>query len=78
MPGHISMKNIDIFLGDVMLRITSKQKKSSKILDLAHEIDYLSTENKFTLIDGVVNAVLKKKDQNIKWQTLLIEDVSME
>ena len=67
MPGHISMKNIDIFLGDVMLRITSKQKKSSKILDLAHEIDYLSTENKFTLIDGVVNAVLKKKDQNIKW-----------
>lgn len=44
-----------------MLRITSKQKKSSKVLDLAHEISYLSPENKFMMVDGVINVTLKKQ-----------------
>lgn len=78
MPGHTSIKNIEIFLSDVMLKITSKQKKTSKILDLAHEVDYLSSENKFTMIEGVINVSLKKKEANMEWESLLLEGVSME
>lgn len=78
MPGHTSMKNIQVFLSDVMLRITSKQKKSSKVLDLAHEISYLSPENKFMMVDGVINVTLKKQQFALNWENLTIQGVSME
>lgn len=42
MPGHTTMKNLEIFLSDVLLRITSKVKKSVETLDLSHEVDFLS------------------------------------
>lgn len=66
MPGHTSIKNVQIFLADLILRITSKQKKSSQVLDLYKEVDYLSQQNKFVLMDGVLNATLKKKNGE-KW-----------
>lgn len=34
MPGHTTIKNIQIYLSDLILRITSKQKKSAETLDL--------------------------------------------
>jgi hypothetical protein len=34
MPGHTTIKNIEIYLSDLILRITSKQKKSAETLDL--------------------------------------------
>lgn len=46
-------------------------------MDLAKEIDYLSAENKFVLIDGVVNATLKKKVAGEKWTSLVVEDISL-
>jgi hypothetical protein len=55
-----------------LLRITSKQKKTSHILDFSREIDYLSSENKFTMIDGNVIATLKKKNVGENWETLLV------
>ena len=64
MPGHLAIKNVEIFLADVVLRITSKIKKSVETLDLLHEVDYLSPENKFVMLDSTVNATLKKKVPN--------------
>lgn len=29
MPGHTTIKNLEIYLSDLILRITSKQKKSA-------------------------------------------------
>lgn len=34
MPGHTSIKNLEIYLSDLILRITSKQKKSADTLDM--------------------------------------------
>jgi HSP20 family molecular chaperone IbpA len=64
MPGHTTIKNIEIYLSDLILRITSKQKKSAETLDLLKEVEYLSPENKFVLSDGIVSATLKKKIPN--------------
>lgn len=64
MPGHTTIKNIQIYLSDLILRITSKQKKSAETLDLLKQVEYLSPENKFVLSDGVVSATLKKKIPN--------------
>ena len=58
-------------MSDLVLRITSKQKKTSHILDFNQEIDYLSPENKFTLIDGKIIANLKKKNANEEWEKLV-------
>ena len=52
MPSHTSLKKVDIFLSDLILRVTSLEKKSTHFLDLAYEVDYKSGENKFTLSDG--------------------------
>ena len=78
MPDHKSMKNVDIFLSDLFLRITSKQKKTSQVLDFCQEVDYLSAENKFVLVDGKIIATLKKKNVDEKWEKLLVEDLSHE
>ena len=66
MTGHTSIKNVEVYLSDLVLRITSKVKKYVETLDFCQEVDYLSSDNKFTMIDGVVNAVVKKKSGE-KW-----------
>ena len=76
MTGHTSIKNVEIYLSDFILRITSKVKKYVETLDFCQEVDYLSSDNKFTMIDGVVNAVVKKKNGE-KWDTLLLEGISL-
>ena len=78
MPDHKSMKNVEIYLSDLFLRITSKQKKTSQVLDFNQEIDYLSAENKFVMMDGKVIATLKKKNVDENWEHLLVEDLSHE
>ena len=72
MPSHTSLKKLEIFLSDFILRVTSLEKKSTHFIDLINEIDYKSAENKFTLTDGEMHATLKKKDVNIQWEKLII------
>jgi hypothetical protein len=36
MPLHTSLKKVDIYLSDLILRVTSLEKKSTHFLDLAH------------------------------------------
>lgn len=76
MPGHTSIKHLEIFASDLIVRVTSKVKKSTETLDLLHEIDYLSSDNKFVLIDSILNATLKKVDPQM-WPNLTIEDISL-
>ena len=78
MPDHKSMKNVQFFLSDLILKVTSKQKKTSQIIDFSHEVDYLSPENKFTLIDGKIIATIKKKDIGQQWEGLVVEDLARE
>jgi hypothetical protein len=62
MPSHTSLKKVEIFLSDLILRVTSLEKKQTHFLDLAEEIDYRSPENKFILSNGLLHATLKKSN----------------
>lgn len=60
LPAHSSLKKVDIFLSDLILRVTSREKNQTQSLDLAQEIDCHSPDNKFILSDGRLHATLKK------------------
>ncbi len=65
LPSHTSLKKVDIFLSDVILRVTSLDKKQTHFIDLAEEIDYRSPENKFILTNGLLHATIKKAKPDV-------------
>lgn len=65
LPSHTSLKKVDIFLSDLILRVTSLEKKQTHFIDLAEEIDYRSPDNKFILTDGLLHATLKKATPDV-------------
>jgi len=42
---NVSMKKIDIFLSDLVLKINVNEIKMIKVIDLKHEVQFDSTEN---------------------------------
>lgn len=46
----MSLKKIDIYMSDLVLKINVNEIKYVKILDLKHEIDFESTENHVNII----------------------------
>jgi hypothetical protein len=60
LPAHSSLKKVDIFLSDLILRVTSLEKKQTHSLDLLHQVDFRSPENKFVITDGLLHATLRK------------------
>lgn len=65
LPSHTSLKKVDIFLSDLILRVTSLEKKQTHFIDLAEEIDYRSPDNKFIVTDGLLHATLKKATPDV-------------
>ena len=78
LPAHTSLKKVDIFLSDLILKVNSLEKNQVHFLDLAHEVDFKSPENKFVLINGLLHATLKKTEADLEWQNLLVEDLLLE
>jgi hypothetical protein len=76
LPAHTSLKKVEIFLSDLILRVTSTEKKQTHFLDLLHEVDYRSPDNKFVLANGLLHATLRKVDDQ-HWPALLVEDISL-
>jgi len=60
LASHTTMNKIDIYLSDLILRVTSLEKKQTHFLDFAQEIDYCSPENKFVISNEHLHATLKK------------------
>jgi hypothetical protein len=60
LPAHTSLKKVDIFLSDLILKVNSLEKNQVHFLDLLHEVDFRSPENKFVLSNGLLHATLKK------------------
>lgn len=60
LPAHTSLKKVEIYLADLILRVTSLEKKQTHFLDLFKEIEYRSPENKFVLSNGHLHATLRK------------------
>jgi hypothetical protein len=76
LPAHTSLKKVDIFLSDLILRVTSTEKKQTHFLDLLREVEYRSPDNKFVLTNGLLHATLRKVTEE-QWPALLLEDVSL-
>ena len=79
-PAHISLKKMEIYLSDVILRVTTLEKKQTHFIDLWGEIDYESHENKFVVETGLLRATLKKKlegEEGKEWPCLVWEDGSL-
>ena len=72
LPSHTSLKNVEIYLSDLILKVNSKEKKQVITLDLAQPIDYRSPENKFKLTNGLLHATLKKVNPDEEWNILLV------
>ena len=60
LPAHTSLKKVQIYLSDLIFRVTSQENKQTQSLDLVTEIDYISPDNKFILTNGLLHATLKK------------------
>ena len=41
-PAHTNSKKLDIFLSDLILRVTSLEKKQTQFIDLWGKVDYQS------------------------------------
>lgn len=65
LPSYTSLKKVDIFLSDLILRVTSLEKKNTHFLDLAEGIDFVSSESKFILNNGLLHATLKKATPDV-------------
>lgn len=76
LPSHTSLKKVDIFLSDLILRVTSTEKKQTHFLDLLKDVEYRSPDNKFVLTNGLLHATLRKVAEE-QWPTLLLEDISL-
>lgn len=76
LPAHTSLKKVEIYLSDLILRVTSLEKKQTHFLDLLKEIEYRSPDNKFVLSNGHLHATLRKVADE-EWPALLVEDISL-
>jgi hypothetical protein len=57
---NVTLKNIDVFYSDLVLKVNCQSIKYIAILDFLHPIDYLSSKNKFQLLDGRLEVFLIK------------------
>ena len=77
--GVNSMKNIDLYLSDLVFRINISEKKIVKVLDFQHEVDYLSKDNKFafTSENKLECSIIKKEGKKV-WDQLLVIGLNKE
>lgn len=59
--ANTSIKKIEFFLSDVVLRVTSLEKKTTHVFDLFEAINYKSKENKNVYVNGVLEITLLKE-----------------
>ena len=76
-PAHTTSKKLDIYVADLIFKVTSLEKKQTQIIDLWGKVDYRSHENKFVVETGLLRATLKKAEADQEWPSLAIEDISL-
>ena len=67
---NVLMKSIDVFISDLLLKISAQTIKYFAAVDFLHEVDYRNNKNKTQLIDSRLEIVLSKKVQGVHWNTL--------
>ena len=75
--GPTSLRKIDVFLSDLVVKVNIQEKKFLKTLDLHAEIDYLHNEN-LTMYDrGTLELFLIKKEP-ATWPDILTKNLTKE
>ncbi|KAL4480776.1 hypothetical protein ABPG72_001645 [Tetrahymena utriculariae] len=74
----ITMKKIDIFISDLVLKINIIEKKWVRVLDLKHEIDFQGQENNVVYANEVLEIILVKKEEKKHWEDLIEDDLDKE
>ena len=72
-----SLKKIDVYLADLLLKINVQEKNFVKVYDLRHEVDYQSKENSTVYVDEHLEVHLMKKEAKL-WDDLLENSLSKE
>lgn len=75
--GATSLKKIDVFLSDLVIKVNVQDSNFLKIIDLHAEIDYLNNENLTLYERGTLELYLIKKEPGV-WPDLAVKNISKE
>lgn len=75
--SSVSLKKIDVYMTDLVLKINVKENNFIKIFDFESEVDYRNRENKITYNNGVLELLIKKQ-QPKTWNSLVAQGLSKE
>lgn len=69
---NTSMKKVDIYLSDLVLRVTSLERRATHFFDLYDNINYRSKDNRNIYAGGVLEITLAKEVEAM-WPSLLAD-----
>lgn len=72
------MKKIDLFVSDVVMKINITEKRWVRIIDLKHEVQFLSKETTVVYANDFLEITLLKEDQSIHWEDLVEDSLDKE
>lgn len=72
------MKKIDLFVSDVVVKINITEKKWVRVIDLKHEVLFLSKETSVIYANEILEVTLLKEDQSIQWEDLVEDQLDKE
>lgn len=73
---NVLMKNVDVFIGDVLLKVNAQVIKFFLAIDFLHEVDHKSGKNKVQLLDDRLEVLLYKKVPGKSWATLEVQGLT--
>lgn len=66
------MKNVDVFVSDVLLKVNAQVIKFFVAVDFLYEVDHKNPKNKFQLLDDRLEVLVHKKVPGRSWSSLEI------
>ena len=67
---NVLLKNIDIFISDLLLKINAQSIKYFAAIDFLHEVEHKNSKNRIQLLDSRLEIMVMKKVQGAHWNTL--------
>ena len=67
---NVSMKNIEVLITDLLLKVHARTIKYFAAIDFLHEVDFKSGKNRTQLLDNRLEVMLTKANPGQKWASL--------
>lgn len=68
--SNVSMKNIEVLITDLLLKVHAQSIKYFAAVDFLHEVDYKSGKNRTQLLDGRLEVMVMKATPGQQWASL--------